>query len=449
MAKGKRVKTSTSVYSDVGKVRKANEDSYYVSRDENLLVVCDGMGGQVAGGLASKIAVETLKDIYENLKESDIGAFLYDNEFEFPLSAKRLIAGVRVANRRIYKISKKHSKLRGMGTTVVALSLDKHFATMAHVGDSRIYRISQDRVLQLTEDHSWLNELIEDKEINEEQIETFAQKNVITRAMGTGPTIKIDIHCEKFKRNDLYLLCTDGLTGSVGKTDIRKAHARSKGNLDYITRSLAEKALKRDGSDNITLAVARVNDASKETKKPGISITVPEEGERISSRIDKFVLDRYSEPNMNINNNPIVNTMNQSKFYLPGIIAIIGLVAFLLGIFVQGKNSKPPQYNEPAVTQSNVLPTHNNMQSVNNGSTSRIQRSIIGKDAVLAVVLFNSENDYKKAELNERGTVIDNISPFSRENNTKFDKQFNIFMIDSESNVLYRSETISLPGTAN
>ncbi len=448
MLKDKRVKTSTSVYSDVGKVRKANEDSYYVSRDENLIVVCDGMGGQVAGGLASKIAVETLKDIYENLKENDIATFLYDNELDFPLSAKRLIAGVRVANRRIFRISKKNSKLRGMGTTVVALSLDRLFATMAHVGDSRIYRINRDRVLQLTEDHSWLNELIEDKEINEEQIETFAQKNVITRAMGTSPTIKIDIHCEKFKKNDVYLLCTDGLHTSVGKTDIGKSHKRSKGNLDYITRSLAEKALKRDGSDNITLAVARVNDNSKETKKPGISITLPEEGSKISSRIDKFVLERYSEPKMNINNNPIVNTMSHSKFYLPGIIAIIGLVAFLLGIFVQGRNSRQPQYIQPPVTQSNVLPTHSNLQNASNGS-AQIQRSIIGKDAVLAVVLFNSTNDYKKAKLNERGTVIENIAPFSRENDAKFDKQFNIFMIDSESNVLYRSEAISLPGTAN
>ncbi len=349
-----------------------------------------------------------------------------------------MVAGVRIANRRIFSISKKHSKLRGMGTTVVALSLDKRFATMAHVGDSRIYRISQERVLQLTEDHSWLNELIEDKEINEEQIETFAQKNVITRAMGTGPTIKIDIHCEKFKKNDIYLLCTDGLTGSVGKTDIRKAYARSKGNLDYITRSLGEKALKRDGSDNITLSVARVNDNSKETKLPGISVTVPEEGDRLSARIDKLVADRYSEPKMNINNNPIVNTMNQSKLYLFGIIAIIGLVAFLLGVLVQGNNTKQPQYAQPTVTQSNVIPTH----SSNNSSTQRIQRSIISQDAVLAVVFFNSENDFKKAKLSERGTVIDNISPYSRENGTKFDKKFNIFIFNIFSSQYFQMSSV-------
>jgi len=175
-------------------------------------------------------------------------------------------------------------------------------------------------------------------------------------------------------------------------------------------------------------------------------VTVPEEGERISSRIDKFVVERYSEPQMHINKNPIVKTMNQSKFYLTGIIAIVGLLAFLLGAMIQSNNSGKSQVPGPAVTQSNVLPTNTNQK---NGSTDRIQKSILGSDAVLAVVLFNSEEDYNKAKLNERGTVFEKISPYSKENAPKFEKQFNLFLIDSASNVLYRSNNISLPGTAN
>src|SRR3990172_4841243 len=311
MLKERRIKTTTSVYSDVGNVRKANEDSFYISRDENLIVVCDGMGGQVAGGLASRIAVETIKDVYEELSDDEIDYFLYDPESALTNSSRRLIAAVRIANRRIYKISNKFPRLRGMGTTVVALSMDKAFATMVHVGDSRIFRISKNTILQLTEDHSWLNELIEDKEINEEQVETFAQKNVITRALGTSPTIKIDIHCERYKKDDVYVLCTDGLHNSVGLQDMLKIHEKNNGMVDKMTRKLAEKALKRDGTDNITVAVVKINQDSKETDKQGISTTIPEEGEKIISRIEKHINDNYNEPQLNNNKNPIVNNMNQ------------------------------------------------------------------------------------------------------------------------------------------
>ncbi|MCG8606195.1 protein phosphatase 2C domain-containing protein, partial [bacterium] len=172
------VQVKTTAYSDIGTQRKANEDSYFVAENENLLIVCDGMGGHVAGGLASKIAVETIKEVYFNLEEDQLQKLFPDIDQNLTQAARLLVAAVRIANRRLYNMAAKFPKLRGMGTTVVAIAFDSDAATLVHVGDSRVFRISDDAITQLTEDHSWLNELIEDNEINEEQIETFSQKNV-------------------------------------------------------------------------------------------------------------------------------------------------------------------------------------------------------------------------------------------------------------------------------
>ncbi|MFQ5674464.1 MAG: PP2C family protein-serine/threonine phosphatase [bacterium] len=177
MQNSEKSRISAGASSDVGNLRKANEDSFYISEEENLLIVCDGMGGQVAGGLASKIAVETIKDIYLNVEYGALLRLFPDLDGDsLPESAQKLVAAVRLANRRIYKTASKFPKLRGMGTTVVALTLDNSLATMVHVGDSRIFRFSESKMLQLTEDHSWLNELIADNEIDEEDIETFSKK---------------------------------------------------------------------------------------------------------------------------------------------------------------------------------------------------------------------------------------------------------------------------------
>ncbi len=445
MLKEKRVKTTTAVYSDVGKVRKANEDSFYVSKDENLLIVCDGMGGQVAGGLASKIAVETIQDVFQNMDEEYTKYFLYDPEFSLSRSTRRLIVAVRLANRRIYNISTRFSKLRGMGTTVVALTLDKAFATMIHVGDSRIFRVSDKEVFQLTEDHSWLNELIEDQEINEEQIETFAQKNVITRALGTGPTVKIDVHCEKYKADDTYVLCTDGMHNTVGAKDIRRIFDKSNGSIDAATRQLIQRALRRDGSDNVTVAVARINQNSRETKRQGVSTTIPEEGDKLSQKIDKFIQTNYNEPQLNMNQSPIMNTLSRRNFMVPVMVLLTGLLCFLLGMALQGFNPARARSGGPQTTTSagRAAPP-NQIQA----SQAPITRSRLRGDAVMAVVFFNSTRDFKEAKLDERGTVLDSYLPYQPGENGSNQRDFSIFLIDSENNVMHKTANVQLPELA-
>lgn len=455
MLRERRIKTTTAAYTDVGKVRKANEDSYYISKDENLIIVCDGMGGQVAGGLASKIAVETIQDIFTNMEDELVKNFLYDEELNLARASRRLVAAVRLANRRIYNISTRFAKLRGMGTTVVALVLDKSFATMVHVGDSRIFRISDRKVLQLTIDHSWLNELIEDNEINEEQIETFAQKNVITRALGTGPQVKIDIHCEKYKKDDIYILCTDGLHGSVGAADIKKMFEKSNGSVDALSRRLIQKALRRDGSDNVTVAVARVNQNSKETHRQGVSTTIPEEGEKLSSKIDRFIQDNYSEPQLQMNQNQIMTTINQRRFMLPGLVLLTGLLCFMFGMALQNFNNKGRSHNtqtssarsEQGQPKANYAMPAASIRNPRNAvaQPESIQRSPVSEDAMLAVVFFNSARDYNAANLEQRGLVIDSIHPYREDETPIITGDFSIFLIDSSNNVIRKVSGVQLP----
>lgn len=455
---GNKIKLSTAVYSDVGKIRKSNEDSFYLSQKENLIIVCDGMGGQVAGGLASKIAVETIKDVYEGLGNSDVDRFLYDLSEELTPSARKLVAAVRLANRRLYRIATKFIKLRGMGTTVVALSLDKSFATMVHVGDSRILRLSNNQIHQLTEDHSWLNELIEDNEINEEQVEVFTQKNVITRALGTSPTVKIDIHCEKYKKDDIYILCTDGLHSSISNDEIKRFFGNND-DLDLITKKLIEKANHRDGTDNITVAIAQIGQNSKPSKFAGTSITIYEEGDKGIAREDKFIDDKYGEPKLNVNQNPIVNAMSQNKLIIPGLVLLTGLLCFVLGMFLQtvkfNAKNPPTVANEkvaavvekPKVnkTVNDVPPLYARSNSTDAVQSLVIQRSELNEDAVLAVVFFNSRQDYHDAMLEKRGDVLDKLHPYKQEDGTSIQGSFSIFLIDSSNNVIRKTAGLRLP----
>lgn len=444
--KNHNLKISTAALSDVGVVRKANEDSYFVSKDERLLIVCDGMGGQVAGGLASKIAVETIKDVFYGVKEDQILKLSPDLDPSFAISSRRLVTAVRLANRRLFSIAAKIPKLRGMGTTVVAITFDEIFATMVHVGDSRIFRFSDGEMVQLTEDHSWLNELIEDNELNEEEIETFQQKNVITRALGTGPTVKVDIHCEKYKKNDIYILTTDGLHTSVSGEDMKKVILSQNGSLESVTKKLIEKARKRDGTDNITAALAQIRQNSAETKLVGFSTTIPEEDEKIAIKEDKFILEKYGSTKLSFTNKTQMLNMMHQRFIFAAAILVTAVFCFLLGM-----NLQPAHQAAGAAMPStaNIRPAQNTAAqagALSNDAPSLpvIQRSPVSKDAVLAVVFFNSQNDYRAAQLEERGQVLDKLSPFAPDGNL-IQGTFSIFLIDSSSNVIRKTSGLQLP----
>lgn len=228
---------------DIGLVRKLNEDYHmnYITDDFSLLVVCDGMGGHKAGEVASKKAVETVINyVKENENDKD-----YENT---------LIKAITLANEEVYKDSENNSEHRNMGTTIVACLVYDDNAIVANVGDSRLYLYRDRELKQITVDHSLVNDLLSSGTITEEEALDFAQKNVITRSLGIQDTVDIDIFNIKLIKDDLILMCTDGLTSQLENEDIVDI-IKKETDLDKITQNLIDEANDIEGIDNITITL--------------------------------------------------------------------------------------------------------------------------------------------------------------------------------------------------
>lgn len=245
---------------DVGKVRDHNEDSYAILAEQNLAMVCDGMGGHAAGEVASQLAVETITAI---IREHDLDLFTGDSlpyPEELTPEGKLLVGAIAVANQRIIDCAKQSSSHTGMGTTVVACHFKDGVVSICHVGDSRAYLIRNGNIKRVTIDHSWVSEVMEKHNLTEEESENLVNRNVITRALGTRTAVRTDISQIRFARGDMFLLCSDGLCGLVSDTDILKTSTSCEEDLDRLVQELTAKANEAGGSDNITLVVAKIVD---------------------------------------------------------------------------------------------------------------------------------------------------------------------------------------------
>lgn len=273
------MKVEISALTDVGRVRELNEDNYKTNPDKNLAVVCDGMGGHAAGEVASQIAVETISRVVSEPEQWGKYPAGFKIGPEFNASGKLLVHAIRLANRKIFTDSQKDRSMRGMGTTVVAVIIDDDYAIVCHVGDSRVYRYRNGNLQQLTEDHSWVNELISKNQLTEEESKNFVSKNVITRALGTRENVKVDIRQDRVVNDDIYLLCSDGLSGFVDDPDILKAIKNNSDDLGKICQDLIARANAAGGEDNITAAVLKVTEVqeSGEFAKELNQATVDEE----------------------------------------------------------------------------------------------------------------------------------------------------------------------------
>ncbi|MDQ7063544.1 MAG: protein phosphatase 2C domain-containing protein [candidate division KSB1 bacterium] len=275
---------------DTGKVRQHNEDFFYYSEKHQFFVICDGMGGHKAGQLASRMAGETLKEAVLQEKFLDIKKMTQDVADDLPPAALQLIAGVRLANRRLFNHARAHPELKGMGTTLVAGIIRHGWLYLIHAGDSRFYRLRHQQLERLTRDHTWLNELIEDQEISEDEAEAFRQKNVLTRALGIAPTIKIDLRIEPVRPDDLYLLCTDGLHNALADALIRSVLSADHGSLQKAVEKIVLNARLLDGSDNITAGLIHIETCPE----PGSNIhplerTIPDEPDKVSQHLDRIL----------------------------------------------------------------------------------------------------------------------------------------------------------------
>lgn len=225
-----------------GKVRPINEDRYLVPEEgDSIVLVADGMGGHKAGEVASETAAQTIRACAVKMHGREI-------------SIKTALKWVRQANQIIYRMANEKPECMGMGTTMTFLYfMDKH-ALLAYVGDSRCYRIRDGHIMQLTKDHSLVAELVRIGEITPEQARNHPYRNIITRALGTDDYVAVDAQDIPVEENDVYLLCSDGLSNYLEEDEL--LHAVQNQPSDALCDHLVQIALDRGGRDNITVVAA-------------------------------------------------------------------------------------------------------------------------------------------------------------------------------------------------
>jgi serine/threonine protein phosphatase PrpC len=237
---------------DVGMKRTHNEDYFSLIEDEQLFLVADGMGGHASGEVASKMATEAIQEFFTRTKD-DEATWPYKMDRHLSYVENRLVAGIKVANHRIYEAALKDLRLKGMGTTIVGGQIVGDRFYIAHVGDSRCYRIRAQEINQMTRDHSLLEDYKDAKPgMSDEEQRKFPHKNVITRALGMRDTVQVDVHGLDIQDGDIYILCSDGLSGMVEDPSILKLIMMSP-NLEQAVAELVEAANQAGGTDNITV----------------------------------------------------------------------------------------------------------------------------------------------------------------------------------------------------
>ena len=255
---------------DVGLERTNNEDAFFISAPDGLYVVCDGMGGHASGEIASAITVETMGQF--------VGTTIHESTFRWPfnsptattLETRILDCAVRLANRDVFNAASSETKHRGMGTTVVAMLAGEHQLGAVHVGDSRIYRLRDNKLEPVTEDHSLLNHYRRTRPMTKDEIKNFKGKNVIVRAVGLRESVQPEVHVVDYRVGDRYLLCTDGLTDLVDDEDIELEMISADAGLKEAVHRLVDRALALGGKDNITIAMLQIDAAraDDETSEP-------------------------------------------------------------------------------------------------------------------------------------------------------------------------------------
>jgi PPM family protein phosphatase len=240
----------------VGRQRQHNEDSFLVADEAKLYLVADGMGGHAAGEIASRIAVDSISEFILHTKEDD-GTWPHAYDENYRRTTNRLMAAVRLANTRVLEAMRKDARLRGMGTTVVACLADDTTMSVAHVGDSRAYLIRNGELSRLTNDHSWVFEQVQAGMLTEAEAEKHPLRNVITRALGGALSVSPDAAEVESRPGDVYLLCSDGLTGMVPEDEILRVVTENENDLEKACKSLIDTANERGGLDNVTAILVK------------------------------------------------------------------------------------------------------------------------------------------------------------------------------------------------
>jgi PPM family protein phosphatase len=241
---------------DPGLRREHNEDAVASDLEAGLVVLADGMGGYKAGEVASEIAVLTLvSGVRDGLAELPGGET--DHESGLLCESIVLREAVAKANAAIYNVSQSQPQCAGMGTTLVTALFTDDRVCVGHIGDSRMYRLRDGMLTQITEDHSLLNEQLKSGLITPEQAKVSNNKNLVTRALGVDPEVELELHEHDVLPGDLYLLCSDGLTDLVEDEEIQLTLTALSANLELAAHQLVQMANDNGGKDNISVILVR------------------------------------------------------------------------------------------------------------------------------------------------------------------------------------------------
>ena len=246
---------------DVGRARDRNEDSFYGGA--HVFAVADGLGGHNAGDVASKIAIEPIKEL--DRKIDDILADRVPDS---------LTDTVLEANRAVYRKAQADAKVRGMGTTLTAVAIADGAAHLAHVGDSRCYLLRGGAMNQLSNDHTLVARMVQEGKLTPEEAEVHPQRSILTRALGAEPEVDVDSLHIDLQKGDRLLLCSDGLSSVIGEELIRQVLSTTD-ELDDGCQRLIDEANAHGGPDNITVIVVEVTGAIGKTRAPVVLPSEP------------------------------------------------------------------------------------------------------------------------------------------------------------------------------
>ena len=236
---------------DKGVVRPNNEDNFFIDEKGCVLVVADGMGGHASGEIASKLAVDVIRDYINGIAE---GRSVHVGQYqeEFSEVTNRIGSAVRLANQAIYEAAQSNSEWKGMGTTVAAVMINENCLSIAHVGDSRVYLVRAGNIELLTDDHSVVYEQVKRDLLTKEEAQKSEMKNLLTRALGSSPEVEVDCDELTLADGDILLLCTDGLNAMVSDDDILSVVLLTNDPAQACEK-LIDMANIAGGKDNITV----------------------------------------------------------------------------------------------------------------------------------------------------------------------------------------------------
>ncbi|MDH3548285.1 MAG: Stp1/IreP family PP2C-type Ser/Thr phosphatase [Gammaproteobacteria bacterium] len=255
-----RGKIEFAELTDTGRVREHNEDAIGSVADIGLMVLADGMGGYNAGEVASGIAVQIVTDL---ASEAATREELADIDPHSGLMRQSIILrdAISRSNKIIYQTAQSQTHCEGMGTTIVACMFYDNKVSVAHVGDSRAYRLRGGQLEQVTLDHSLLQELVDRGFYSQEEAQRSTNRNYVTRALGVEPTVEVEVHEYNVLPEDIYLLCSDGLPDMVEDDDIHLTISTFNASLDVVGQQLIDLANNHGGRDNVSVMLAQVKEA--------------------------------------------------------------------------------------------------------------------------------------------------------------------------------------------